>query len=196
MWQPVMSGIQQSLIWFTIFINSLDDGTDCTFSKIVDDTKREVTEGNWRITWLGCLLKGSQKVREMAWNKPPEVQQRQMQGLTPGMEYNPIHQQKLGTNCLGGNLTEKNLGILMDRLNKRQQCILAATSCYHAEDHTSTRSGEKISLLYSAILSSHPEYHVRLRSSIWDISTYVRVPWSGTKTVRWLEHTTREERLR
>lgn len=45
-WQPVMSGIQQSLVWFTIFINGLDDGTDCTFSKTVDDTKWEATEDN------------------------------------------------------------------------------------------------------------------------------------------------------
>lgn len=45
-WQPVMSGIQQSSIWFAIFSNGLDDGTDCTFSKTVDDTTWEATEGN------------------------------------------------------------------------------------------------------------------------------------------------------
>lgn len=44
-----MSGIQQSLICFTVFINSLDDGTDCAFSKTVDDNKWEATKGNWRI---------------------------------------------------------------------------------------------------------------------------------------------------
>lgn len=72
--------------------------------------QREMTEGNWCIKWQGYLWQGSQKDRGMAWHKSPNVQWRQMQGVTPGMEYNPIHQEKLGTNCLGGNPTERTWG--------------------------------------------------------------------------------------
>lgn len=192
-----MSSIQQSLVWFTIFINGLDGGTDCTFSKTVDDTKWEATEGNWCIKWQGCLLKGSQKATEMAWHKPLEVQQRQMQGLTPGMDYNPTHQQKLGTNCLGGNPTEGTWGSWWAGWTRGTNASLQQqTVTTQGITQAVGRSREKISLLYSAILSPLPEYHVRLRSSIVDITTYVRVPWRGTKTVRGLEHTTREERLK
>lgn len=31
--------VNTEAIWFSIFVHNLSDGTECTFSKIVDDTK-------------------------------------------------------------------------------------------------------------------------------------------------------------
>lgn len=38
-WRPEISNVDQSSIWFNIFLNDLDEGPECTCSRFAADTK-------------------------------------------------------------------------------------------------------------------------------------------------------------
>ncbi|CAM4621103.1 unnamed protein product [Lepidochelys kempii] len=113
-WQPVSSGVPQGLVLglvlFSIFINDLEDGVDCTFSKFADDTKLggevNTLEGRDRIQRDQDKLEDWAKINLMRFNK--------CRVLHLGRK-NPTHRYRLGTEWLGSSSAEKDLGLQWTR---------------------------------------------------------------------------------
>ncbi|KAK4828004.1 hypothetical protein QYF61_022781 [Mycteria americana] len=152
-WRLVTSHVCQGSILgphlFTIFINYLDDGVDCTLSKFAVNTKlggvSHTPEGSaaiqkyhdrleiWADRKLMKFSKGNCKVlhlgsNNLLWHNPS----RQLTTIQPLAHsavavHNPMHQFMLGVTQLESSLAEKDLEVLVDtKLNRSQQCALAA----------------------------------------------------------------------
>uniref|UniRef100_A0A803TVT0 Reverse transcriptase domain-containing protein n=1 Tax=Anolis carolinensis TaxID=28377 RepID=A0A803TVT0_ANOCA len=202
-WKELTSGVPQRSVLgpvlFNIFINDLDKGLEGTIIKFADDTKlggiANTPEDKTRIQNDFDRLERRAETNKMKFNRD------KCKILHFGRK-NEMQRYRMGDPCLDSSMSEKDLGVLMDKLNMSLQCDAAAKkadgilACINRG--IASRSREVMLPLYSALFRPHLEYCVQF----WalqlkgDVDKLESIQKRATKMIKGLENKPCEERLK
>ncbi|KAK4806988.1 hypothetical protein QYF61_000317 [Mycteria americana] len=203
-WRPVTSGVPRGSILgqilFNLFINDLDDRTECNLSKFADDTKLGGVDDIPDV--CAAIQRHLDRLENWSERNPIKFNKGKCKGLHLGRD-NPRHQYVQGGDQLETSSAGEDLGGLVDnKLTMSQQCTLAtkkANSILGCIKKTITsRLREVILPLYSALVRPYLEYCVQfwIPQCKKDMDFLEQAQCRATRMIKGLEHLSYEERLR